>query len=346
MERGTVPEAGDGQKGEQTAMPDNSRSSFLNDRRRFAALALIAGCCAYPSSSGAVEGGQSIWLHGITGFGAAVVPAQGVYYTNVTWASDVSINQEITLGRQRVESLDIKATANISMPIFTHDIEALGARFRALAAIPFVGLDGRFQVRGASNEHDNKLGLGDVIIEPFAFGWHEDDLFGAEGLDLHYMPGFLVFIPVGQYQRNETLNPGKNRWGFQPFLSWTLLHQQTGLEASQRLMYTSYLKNSKTQYESGSEFHFDYAIGKHFDNGLTAGIFGYFVTQVSGDSGQGATLGDFQGRSWGIGPMIQYSRLVYGLPFSVAARYQKTMLHRNRVDDDSLWLQATIGYNF
>ncbi len=216
----------------------------------------------------------------------------------------------------------------------------------ALAAVPVIGLDGRFRVRGGSNEHDNKLGLGDVAIEPFAFGWQEKDLFGAEGLDLHYMPGFLVFLPVGQYQRNETLNPGKHRWGFQPFRSWTLLHQDTGLEVSQRLMYTSYLKNTKTQYESGSEFHFDYAIGKHFDFGLTAGIAGYFVTQVTGDSGQGAVLGDFQGRSWGIGPMIQYSRLVYGLPFSLAARYQKTMLHRNRVDDDSLWFQATIGYNF
>jgi hypothetical protein len=140
------------------------------------------------------------------------------------------------------------------------------------------------------------------------------------------------------------LNAGKHRWLIQPNFSYTLFHEGTGIEASQRIMYGFNTENGKTNYQSGQEFHFDWVVAKHFDFGLTAGLFGFWYRQTTDDTGSGATAGDLIGRSWGLGPMIQYGREIFGFPVSAAVRYMKVFQHTNRVDDDSFIFQLGVSF--
>jgi hypothetical protein len=50
-------------------------------------------------------------------------------------------------------------------------------------------------------------------------------------------------------------------------------------------------ENTETNYRTGNEFHFEWAIGREIATGLVLGIVGYDYRQLSGDSGSGAALG-------------------------------------------------------
>ena len=300
---------------------------------------------ALSPSLGAVEGGGSNWVMGASGFNAGVVPKPGFHLNNLTTLTDFSTNQDITLGNQVVTNLDVDVGVHFFLPTFAGEIERWNTRYHLLLSFPLIFLDGTFRVQNGPNESERKdFQRGDFGFEP-AIGWRADDLFGAEGVNLDYKTGMLVVTPTGHYEQQETLNAGKYRWTFQPYVAYTLFDEGTGLEASQRIMYAFNTKNGRTNYRSGQEFHFDWAVGKRFDSGFTVGAFGFWYRQTTADGGRGAQqTGDLKGKAWGIGPVVQYSREIAGIPTTAAFRWQRVPQHRNRVDDDSFMF--TIAFSF
>ena len=123
-----------------------------------------------------------------------------------------------------------------------------------------------------------------------------------------------------------------------------MFHEPTRIELSQRFMYAVNLRNDKTNYNSGDEFHFDWALGKRFGDGWQAELFGFFYRQVTGDSGRSAVLGNLQGRAWGIGPIVQYSDEIGGVPVTAALRFQGVLQHRDRTDDDSVMFNFFVSF--
>ncbi len=313
-------------------------------KTRACALILSAAAIACPGTAIAVEGGGSNWAMGSTGFSAGRIPEPGFHFANLLWFMDIATNQDFTLGTNRVDSLDIELTVNFLLPAFSTKIDAWDARLKLVGVLPIVWIDGRYRVRGGSNVHERKEhNLGDPGVD-MAVGWHVDDFLGAKGLSLDYAPGLFVVTPWGKYERQEVLNAGRYRWTIQPNFSYTLFHEPTGIELSQRFMYAFNLKNDRTDYRSGQEFHFDWALGKQFGEGWQAGLFGYFYRQTTGDSGRGATLGSLKGRAWGFGPIVQYSDEIWDFPVTAALRAQKVMQHRRRTDDTSVMFNFFVSF--
>jgi len=71
---------------------------------------------------------------------------------------------------------------------------------------------------------------------------------------------------------------------------------------SSRAGFTFNWENPDTDYTTGTEFHIEWALVQHLSKTLAVGIAGYHHQQVTGDSGAGATLGDFKGRVTALGP--------------------------------------------
>jgi len=313
-------------------------------KTRAGAMILIAASIAFPPSTVAVEGGGSNWAMGSAGFGVGRIPEPGFHFANLLWYMPFSTTQDFTLGTNRVDSLDVVLTANFLLPAYAGKIDAWDARYKVVGVFPIIWLDGRYRVRGGSDVHDRiDANMGDPGID-MSIGWHEDDFLGQQGLSLDYAPGLLVITPWGKYERQEVLNAGRHRWTLQPNFSYTLFHEPTGIELSQRIMYAYNVENDKTNYKSGQEFHFDWALGKRFGEGLQAGLFGYFYRQTTGDSGQGATLGNLKGKAWGIGPIVQYSSEIGDVPVTAALRFQKVLQHRKRTDDDSFMFNLVASF--
>jgi hypothetical protein len=66
-------------------------------------------------------------------------------------------------------------------------------------------------------------------------------------------------------------------------------------------------RNTATNYQSGAELHFEWAVNQHFPFGLAAGVSGFFYQQVTDDHGSGAQLGAFRGRVAAVGPLLSYA---------------------------------------
>lgn len=91
-------------------------------------------------------------------------------------------------------------------------------------------------------------------------------------------------------------------------LSW--LSSKIGTEVSAFAGYDISTKNNKTDYQSGDMVHLDITVAQHlplFGGFVGVGANGFYYQQVRGDSGSGGKLGDFEGRTTGIGPVISYA---------------------------------------
>jgi hypothetical protein len=63
--------------------------------------------------------------------------------------------------------------------------------------------------------------------------------------------------------------------------------------------------------ESGASFHVDATVAQHlpsFGGFIGVGANGFYYKQITGDSGSGARLGDFEGMTTGVGSVLSYVR--------------------------------------
>jgi len=93
--------------------------------------------------------------------------------------------------------------------------------------------------------------------------------------------------------------------------------------------------------------HFDGAIEQILPAGggfLALGLEGFYFRQVTGDSGSGATLGEFKGMTTGLGPVIGYVKPLGSNSLALEAKWLTELDTKKRLEGDYLWLRA--AYKF
>jgi hypothetical protein len=107
------------------------------------------------------------------------------------------------------------------------------------------------------------------------------------------------------------------------------MDQATKLQFNGAAGFTFNFENTATDYQTGDEFHFEWAIGRELRQGLLFDIVGYDYRQLTGDSGSGALLGSFIGRVDAIGPGLSYTTLIDQKPFIFNLRYYQEFNSEN-----------------
>jgi hypothetical protein len=67
------------------------------------------------------------------------------------------------------------------------------------------------------------------------------------------------------------------------------------------------LINPNTNYQSGVDWHLDWALSQAVSKEIYVGAVGYIYHQISPDSGPGDHVGEFESRVIGVGPQINYT---------------------------------------
>jgi hypothetical protein len=158
-------------------------------------------------------------------------------------------------------------------------------------------------------------------------GWHEGNW--------HWNIGTLLNIPIGPWSKNSDTNISFNHWGLDTTAAVTWLDPKIGLELSSAAGFTFNWENPDTDYETGTEFHVEWALVQHFSKSFALGITGYHYQQVTGDSGAGATLGDFEGRVTALGAVLTYSFALGKIPVSTQWTYFHEFDVENRMEGDA-----------
>ena len=156
-----------------------------------------------------------------------------------------------------------------------------------------------------------------------------------------------VYAPTGSYQVGRLGNTGLNYWTFDPIVGAAYSNAKSGVTAAAHLGYAINTENSATHYKSGNFLHLDTAVQQIFPLGsgmATLGAEAWYFEQVTCDSGAGATLGCFKGRTAGIGPVLGYIQPIGKEKLLFEFKWLPELETRNRLKGDYLWLKMVYTF--
>ncbi len=321
------------------------RSKLARKAPRILAVALLASASvvvACPAQ--AVEYGISNYLLGYSIPMSGYTPPTGIYYQNTFYLYDGSAgrNVQFPFGRVAALGIDMNFAANITTAAWYTDATILGGTLGVAATVPvlgertsvsaaFTGPSGITRQLGTS---DSINALGDSAFSAI-LGWHAGES--------HWNLTVTAFTPTGYYNPDALSFTGLNRPGIDIKAAYTFLSLQTGLELTLAPGVTINAINNQTSYQSGAEFHLEYAAIQHLPGGAYAGVGGYYYQQFTGDGGALVpAILPFEGRIASVGPVVGYTFKVGSQEVNLAGRWFHELAAKNRVQGDSFF--ASLGF--
>jgi len=292
----------------------------------------------------AAESGSSFYLLGQRGQGAGILPpVEGVFFSlpNYYYSGDVSASRELPIGGAVTFGLDADVFLTLPTLIWVTPVDLLGGDLAFSGTFVYGNSDVSARlaleipdiINRAIPLYDDRWVVGDPVLGAL-LGWH--------GENYHYTFEARVNIPAGSYDAGRLANIALNRWAGDITGAGTWLFADKSIELSGALGFTFNGENDDTKYETGTEFHLEAALFYHFSTQFSVGLNGYHYDQITGDSGAGATLGDFKGRVTGLGPGISGTFQVGPAPVSVSFRYFHEFNVKNRLEGDTGWLTVSL----
>ncbi|KAF0813093.1 hypothetical protein IGB42_02493 [Andreprevotia sp. IGB-42] len=187
---------------------------------------------------------------------------------------------------------------------------------------------------------DSDSGLGDIMLMPLMVAYQVSPDFSSNFR-------ISAYAPTGRYTEGKLANTGKNYWSFEPTLGLMYFGKQNGIEASLFSGITFNTRNKDSDYQTGTQIHFDGTVAQHFPlwGGLAgAGLSAYYYKQVEGDSGSGATLGDFKAKTIGYGPALSYVGKYQSHTISAELKWLHENDTDNRLKGDTLFFKLLSNF--
>jgi hypothetical protein len=288
----------------------------------------------FSSLSAAAEGGYSNYIPGFYGdIALAVEPADGLSMRNDVYFYSANGDGSVRSGLIELE-VDVDLTFDYLTLLYKPGVEVFGAQYAFGTALVYgkVDLGGELEVGPIDRSFgDDKTSYGDVTLIPGVFYWNNGDKW-------HFSQSFYLVVPVGDYDQDDAANTGLNYWTVETDFAATYLNQGTGQDYSVVVGYSYNTENDDTDYQSGDEFHIDYVFNQFLSESLAIGLHGFYYEQISGDSGDGALLGDFKAEASGIGPALMWIPPKYNGEVAFVAKWLNEFDTENRLEGDHVFL--------
>lgn len=302
---------------------------------RYLALAAAANFFSGAVASGpalATEGGASLYVPGLKSATSGIIPPPGFYFENdfYSYSGRLSAGKTTQLGGAVLGNVKVQARVDFLTATWVTPAEILGGNLGFAATLPF----GEPRVSAGALIAAPRLGrlfggklrdgeflVGDPVLSSF-IGWHKGNF--------HWQIGGSVSIPSGSYRDGELSNLSFNRPIGDIYAAVTWLDPGIGLDISGSAGFEINGKNAATQYRSGNAFHADLAISQYLTKELSVGLLAAHYQQVGRDSGTGAALGAYRGRTTAVGATISYSFKVAGTPVSTRIKVLREVKVENR----------------
>ncbi len=272
-------------------------------------------------------------------FGAGVTPPPGTYLSTAMSFYTGSISGSIDIGGQ-IFNAGAKADILLvtSSGLFVPDWNVLGGHLGLGVNVPA----GQMEIEATASlgplsttRTTSGAGLGDVTTR-LQLGWQLGDF-----AHLVYMQ---AVAPTGRYDVGLSPILGLNRPGIDTGWAFTWSDKRTKLQFNGAVGFNFNFENTATNYLSGNEVHFEWAIGPEVCQGLVIGVVGYDWRQLTGDSGAGALLGPFEGSVDAIGPGLSYTTAINKTPLIINVRHYEEFNAERRIEGNATIASATIRF--
>ncbi|MBK1880918.1 transporter [Luteolibacter pohnpeiensis] len=255
----------------------------------------------------AEEGGAGHYIPGSMSTLIDLPPTTPGWITEVSWLhyqGDASASRAIPIGGLLVGNLDATSDALLLGGFHTFENQIAGAWYSIGMFVPWVWMEADASLSlGSLNTHihDHESGLGDIAVLPLLMGWKCGEW--------QYNAALPIYTPTGEYEKGRLANPGRNHWTFDPTVGISYSGSQSLVNSSFHTGFSINTENKDTDYKSGTVWHNEFSVQKLYTAGsglLGVGFNAFYYQQITGDSGGGANLGDFEGRTIGIGPVLTF----------------------------------------
>ena len=288
----------------------------------------------------AAEGGYSNYIPGTYGdFAMALAPSETWTLRNDVYFYDADTTRSVRSGAIEVGT-DLQFLMNFTTVVVKPDIEVFGAQYALGVFLPLMldlNLDASLSIGDrVVSASDSTAGLGDIVLIPLLLYWNKGNI--------HTNFGLSVVTPTGDYDTKNLINNGLNYWSFDTNFALTYLNQETGRDFSFNIGYIYNTENQDTDYQTGQELHLDYVFNQFLSETFAVGIQGFFLKQITGDSGSGALLGDFKAEAAGVGPAILWTTKIGKQDVSFIAKWLHDFHAENRLEGDSIFFSFALDW--
>ena len=320
--------------------------------KRNLALTTLTCSLALAISSRAEEGGSA---HYLPGMGASFIDAfpgkpgsLAVLNYFLYYNGSAAGNRPLPIGGLLTAGLDATVYADTLAAIYQTPWHVLGGGLAVGAALPYVWVEveGQAQRIGpggvpgpAFTARDSANGIGDIALYPFMLGW--TNILPDLKLDTR----LSIFAPTGAYEAGQLANAGKNYWTFEPGIMASWLSSKIGTEVSLYAGVDFNTANDATDYTSGTSLHLDATIAQHLPLGkgfIGVGANGFYYQQITGDTGTGARLGDFESMTSGVGPVLSYAQKVGQTDLVAEVKWLPELDVDHRLKGDHIWFKLAL----
>jgi len=307
---------------------------------------LIAATFALVLASGtavAEEGGTGHYLAGSMASFIDTAPAKEAFLMRlnvVNYDGSIGKTEPLPLAGLTAAGVDAKSTGVGLTAVWRPAFEiGEGWSYAMTATIPYIWLDVSADVtaKGVTARRGSSVsGLGDIVLQPLLVNQNINPDF-----NINYR--LSLYAPTGSYELGRLANTGKNFWTVEPTVGFMYLGQKNGIEASVFAGADFNGTNTATDYKSGTQLHIDSTFAQHFP--LAGGLAGvglnlFYYKQVTDDSGSGATLGAFRGKTLGLGPVASFVTKLGGHDLVSEFKWIHENETQNRLQGDTVWLKV------
>ncbi len=234
------------------------------------------------------------------GFGGA---APGCTY--IQYMGHDGFNTATNGSGNKVANVNLDVNYFVPQLACSSDIKVLGGFLGWNTIVPFSEQD-------SSSFPANGSGLGDLLVGPY-IAWAPIVKDGrpvfANSVE------FDIIAPTGKFSSTAVANPGNDYWSISPFWRATYL-PAPGWEVSWRTNYlhtfdhqtpTPFNPDGVPVVVNGDAVWINFTLSKEIAKNLHFGLNGYWLKQLSGDTGLGGTkIANSQVESLYIGPGVHY----------------------------------------
>ncbi len=287
----------------------------------------------------AAEGGYSNYVPGTYGdFAMAVAPEARLTLRNDVYYYNADGDGSVRSGLIEAEA-EVTFVLNMTTLLYKPEVKVFGTQyaFGILVPIVDVDIDSAISVGNTTlSTQDDTTGLGDITLVPLVLYWSRGNI--------HTSFAQYIIAPTGDYDVDDLANPGLNYWSFDTNFALTNLNLETGREFSFNIGHIYNTENRDTDYQTGQELHLDIVFNQFFSESFALGIQGFYLRQITGDSGDGAQLGDFKAEAAGIGPAVFWSKQIGEQNVSFIGKWLHEFEVENRLEGDHIFVSFAMDW--
>ena len=250
----------------------------------------------------------------------------------------------VPIGGSIFANVDANVSGNYLVPEYVYKTETPKVSFASSAMVPifWVGANGSLRLSPnnfAPTTSSSNGGMGDLVALPLTAGIHFSE-------NNNLAVSTWIFAPTGQWRPANLSNLGMGEWTVMPNVAHTYLWKKRGLEFDNFIGFDIYTQNRTTKYKSGTMFHWDGMVIQHLSERVGFGVIGSNLTQITDDTGPIAKiLHGFEGRAWGVGPLVLYVAKVEKPGVFLQLRWVNEFEVTNLLKGNTFMLGVTLKFN-